>query len=56
MWTEERKKVEKAIQELVHLSQLARAKRTARGNAVACAYEHAILILQRQFNEPGQGL
>lgn len=45
-WTQERKKVERAIRELVKLSQQARA---AHNGLVANAYELAICILRRQF-------
>jgi len=46
-WTEDRKRVERAILELVRLSQERRAERN---DAAANAYERAIRILRRQFH------
>ena len=51
MWTEERKKVERAIIELVRLYHQARGNHN---NVAANAYEQAIRVVNREFNEPCQ--
>lgn len=60
MWSDERKCVEKAIMDLVELGQRARHLEnvamqigddvgTVRHRAAACAYEKAILVIERRL-------